>query len=106
MKSQASLFAATFSVCSLVALTLGVLISGCVTLPPDPVTATNYALVSSGMTKDQVFAILGPGTQQSESTMNGMVLENYIWTPRGNPGAQVLVMFRDGREVSKVRVGF
>jgi hypothetical protein len=85
MKSRASLFAATFSVCSLAALTLSVLVSGCVTIPPDQVTATNYALVSSDMTKAQVFAILGPGTQQSESTMNGKVLENYIWTPRGKP---------------------
>ncbi len=72
---------------------------------PNRVTGANYALITNGMTKDEVFKILGAGSQQSETTMNGMTLENYVWMPRDNPYAQVLVTFKNGREMSKLKVG-
>jgi hypothetical protein len=82
--------------------------TGCVSLPPDRVTAENYAAVSAGMTKDQVFAILGPGVQQSETTMGGTTLENYGWSPRDDYSRSrlIVVSFKNGVEMSKVKVGF
>lgn len=83
-------------------------LSGCASappLPPDLVTGANYALIANGMTKAQVFTILGVGSQQSETTLNRMTLENYVWMPRDDPYAQVLVTFKDGREISKIKVG-
>jgi hypothetical protein len=88
-------------------LLVGFFVSACATLPPDRVTAANYALVSDGMTKDQVFAVLGPGVQQSESTMGGTLLETYVWSPRDNySGARAIVIFKNGFEMSKVKAGF
>ena len=93
---------------ALASLSLAALLEGCATvsaLPPDSVNAANYSRIEGGMTQAQVFAILGPGDQQSETNMNEMVLTTYVWKVRYNPYAQVIVTFKNGLEFTKLKVG-
>jgi len=58
------------------------------------------------MTYDQVAATLGsPGTLESESRVADIYTCSYHWWGQGDVGANMSVMFQNGRAVSKAQCG-
>lgn len=61
--------------------------------------------VESGMTIDQVEAILGKGSLTGESEAGGMKMQIYSWKAKGPLGANITVTFTDGKSDSKAQFG-
>lgn len=72
------------------------------------VTMAGYNAVKTGMTYDQVVAILGPPAEElSRSEMGGYVTVMYAWHA-GNAaftGANMNVMFQNGEVINKAQAG-
>jgi hypothetical protein len=94
-----------FAVCVLV----GVALCGC----EDKITAENLALITPGMTMDQVVTILGEGERQelqgmsiSAAGLAGGAASNsqttYVWKGKGK---EISVTFKDGKVVTTGRSG-
>ena len=65
-----------------------------------------FQQVQMGMTYDQVVAVLGsPGELEGESSVAGYHTASYHWWGRGDVGANLIIMFQNGRVVSKTQVG-
>jgi len=71
----------------------------------DGVTLAQYSRLRTGMTEQEAFAILGPGTEISRSDVMGVTTVMYEWQGRGMLGANMNAMFQNGQLVQKAQFG-
>ena len=71
------------------------------------VTFANYSRISNGMSRQQVFDILGPGVLQASSSFAGYSSDVYQWEEKpGDIGGIIMITFADGKVVAKSQAGF
>jgi len=68
------------------------------------VTLAQYNQLQTGMSEQQVYAILGPGTEISRSDIGGIVTVMYQWDGDGF-GANMNAMFQNGHLIQKAQFG-
>ncbi len=75
--------------------------------PNDPtITASEFAAIRTGMTVDQVRAVVGgSGEVLAETDIAGMKGLVLMWEGRGSIGANANVQFQDGRVIGKAQIG-
>jgi hypothetical protein len=62
--------------------------------------------IQAGMSHDQIAGIVGsPGTLSTETNVAGYHGEIYTWTGCGGIGANAIVQFQNGSEISKSQAG-
>ncbi len=95
------------------ALAIVCLIAGC----ESKVTIENFDAIQVGMTLAEVEGILGPGEKQTTATMtisqagiigsghNQATEDTYLWKEDGPNQPYIVVMFREGKVVSKRHSG-
>ena len=68
------------------------------------VTLKQYKEIEPGMTKEEVFAILGePDQELSKTEIAGHTGAMYMWVGRYEDGGNMNVLFQDGRVVTKAQ---
>jgi hypothetical protein len=70
---------------------------------PSGITMQDFLSVRTGMSLEEVTAILGSGTELSRSDIAGYSTVMYSWKNRG--GSNMNVMLQNGRVVSKAQFG-
>jgi hypothetical protein len=79
-------------------------IRGAPELSSSRVTAANFARVKAGMSRGEVFAILGPGELLPESSILNVTTQMYTWDG-DSLGANCNVMFQNDEVISKAQFG-
>jgi hypothetical protein len=69
------------------------------------VTLAQYEQLQSGMSEQQVYNILGPGTELSRSDLAGYTTVMYQWEGSGSLGANMNAMFQNGELIQKAQFG-
>jgi catalase len=83
---------------SLMTITALIVMAGCGSSPV--VTQDEYSQIQTGMTYQQVAAIVGdPGTQSQRQELAGFVHETYMW--QNANGSNLLCVFQNGKLINK-----
>lgn len=92
-----------FSILIVAALVSLVLLAGCTT--QSKITYENYLKLQTGMTYQNVVAILGEGKLISSSDVMGYESEMYTWSDSLSPGSGISLIFQNGVLMTKTQIG-